>query len=86
MGCRDHGRPNSIEDQPGLEKLNQMDYLCERRNVADEVFRIRDTLDEDRLGLVIDGSSESFGGRFCDPLDADPIMLERHFEKINYLN
>ena len=54
-------------------------YLCERRDVTDEVLWVRNTLDVDCLGLFIDGSGEGFWSLFCYPLDADPIMLERHF-------
>ena len=54
-------------------------HLCERRDVTDDILWVRDTLDVDCLGLFIDGSGEGFWGLFCDPLDADPIMLECHF-------
>lgn len=62
----------------GSQKLTK--HLCERRDVTDDILWVRDTLDVDCLGLFIDGGGEGFWSLLSDPLDTDPIMLERHLK------
>jgi len=56
--------------------------LRESGDVVDDVLGVRDRLDKDGLGALVNGSSECLGGRLGDPLHTDAELLEGDFELV----
>lgn len=56
-----------------------MTYLCECGDVADDIFGVRNALDIDRLGLIVNGGSKRLGSRLSDPFYANAEVLEGHW-------
>ena len=57
-------------------------YLGEDRDVAEDELRVGNTLNEDRLCLLVNCGGESLRGTFCNPFYADAEFLERNCELV----
>ena len=56
--------------------------LRESGDVVDDIFGVRDRLDVDGLGALVNGGGECFGGRLGDPLHANAEVLEGDLELV----
>jgi hypothetical protein len=59
-----------------------MGNFCQCGDIIDDVFGVSDTFDENSFGLLINGSCESFRGRFRDPFDVNAKLLEGDLELV----
>lgn len=66
----------------GREERKDLSYLGEGGDVVEYVLGIRDALDVDSLGAVVDGGGECFGSDLCDPFHTNAKVLEGDLELV----